>query len=112
MAARLPALWGADVSERLPFEKTRTEIEQSVRAVDVKRIMDAAEKQAEEAFAAGDRPLELQSVELQMRALRRMGQLLYAEKEAKELFIAKGRKYFRPGVRQPCHLCGKFEYVA
>jgi hypothetical protein len=41
-----------------------------------------------------------------------VSEIIKAHRRTREQFIAEGRKAFRPGRRQPCHICDKFRYIA
>ena len=80
------------------YEAARTALAEAHRVDEVMAIRSAAMAQPDE-WAS----------EIVVRAERRAGELLIAERAAKDSFIKLGRASFRPSPRSACVVCGKFK---
>jgi len=81
MAARLPEMRGADVSDLVPYDQARILLAEAKAVDDVRTILDKAVAMKEYARRAKDRGLEIDAAEIRFHAERRLGQMIVAQKE-------------------------------
>ena len=86
------------------------------KAVDeVKSWVDKAAAMHAYGRMAKDKTLEVDAAEIRIRAERRLGELIAAQKASLrdesdriQAWVARARATFSPGTRQPCEVCGRY----